>query len=170
MQLKEVQKELNKFAKYVIQQAKTNLTKKKKNVSKKLYNSLTYQINETPDATTLAFFMEEYGYFQDQGVSGKKKKYGTPFSFKSKMPPAKSFSQWVIRKGLKGVRGKDGKFIPRKSLQYLIARSVFNKGIKPSLFFTAPFEKAYDKLKIDLGRKLAEDTDNTFKFLFNVEE
>lgn len=78
--------------------------------------------------------MEDYGQFQDQGVSGKKNKYNTPFSYKSKMPPAKSFSQWVIRKGLKGVRDKQGRFIPRKSLQYLIARSVFTKGIKPSMF------------------------------------
>jgi hypothetical protein len=114
--------------------------------------------------------MEEYGYYQDQGVSGKKQKYGTPFSFKSKMPPASAFSQWVIRKGIKGTRDKKGRFVPRKSLQYLIARSVFNKGIKPSLFFTAPFERAYDKLKVDLPKELAEDTDNSFKFLFNVEE
>ena len=63
MQLNRVQRELNRFAKYVIKQARTNLTKKRRNVSKKLYNSLTYNINETPDATTLTFFMEEYGYY-----------------------------------------------------------------------------------------------------------
>ena len=111
MQLNRVKRELNRFAKYVIKQARTNLTKKRRNVSKKLYNSLTYNINETPDATTLTFFMEEYGYYQDQGVSGKKQKYGTPFSFKSKMPPASAFSQWVIRKGIKGTRDKKGRFV-----------------------------------------------------------
>ena len=58
--LKNVQQELNRFAKYVIQQARTNLTRKKKNSTKKLYDSLQYSLNETPVATTLAFFMEEY--------------------------------------------------------------------------------------------------------------
>lgn len=170
MQLKRVKRELNRFAKYVIQQARTNLTRKKKNSTKKLYDSLQYKLNETPDATTLAFFMEEYGWYQDKGVSGKKRKFATPFSFKSKMPPASAFSQWVIRKGIKGIRNKQGKFVKRKSLQFMMARSVFYYGIKPSMFFTKPFERAYDKLKFDLPKKLAEDTDKNFEFLFNVED
>ncbi len=40
--LKNVQQELNRFDKYVIQQSRTNLTKGKKNSSKALYNSLDY--------------------------------------------------------------------------------------------------------------------------------
>jgi len=150
MQLKEVEKILNKFAKYVIQQARTNLTRNKKNSSKKLYDSLDYKINRYKDSIDLLFNMEEYGFFQDLGVSGKKNTYNTPYSYRSKMPPPKAFSQWVIRKGLKGVRDKQGKFIPRKSLQYLIARSVFNNGIKPSFFFTKPFQRAFKYLPNEL--------------------
>jgi hypothetical protein len=150
MQLKEVEKILNKFAKYVIQQARTNLTRNNKNSSKKLYDSLDYKINRYKDSIDLLFNMEEYGFFQDLGVSGKKNKYNTPYSYKSKMPPPKAFSQWVIRKGLKGVRDKEGKFIPRKSLQYLIARSIFNNGIKPSFFFTKPFQRAFKYLPNEL--------------------
>jgi hypothetical protein len=150
MQLKEVEKILNKFAKYVIQQARTNLTRNKKNSSKKLYDSLDYKINRYKDSIDLLFNMEEYGFFQDLGVSGKKNRYNTPYSYRSKMPPPKAFSQWVIRKGLKGVRDKQGKFIPRKSLQYLIARSVFNNGIKPSFFFTKPFQRAFKYLPNEL--------------------
>jgi hypothetical protein len=150
MQLKEVEKILNKFAKYVIQQARTNLTRSKKNSSKKLYDSLEYRINRYKDSIDLLFNMEEYGFFQDLGVSGKKNKYNTPYSYRSKMPPPKAFSQWVIRKGLKGVRDKEGKFIPRKSLQYLIARGVFNNGIKPSFFFTKPFQRAFKYLPNEL--------------------
>ena len=150
MQLKEVEKILNKFAKYVIQQARTNLTRSKKNSSKKLYDSLEYRINRYKNSIDLLFNMEEYGFFQDLGVSGKKNKYNTPYSYRSKMPPPKAFSQWVIRKGLKGVRDKEGKFIPRKSLQYLIARGVFNNGIKPSFFFTKPFQRAFKYLPNEL--------------------
>ena len=42
MQLKETREALNRFGKFVIQQARSRLTKGKKNVNKKLYNSLEY--------------------------------------------------------------------------------------------------------------------------------
>tara|TARA_R100001126_G_C4862749_1_gene168377 strand:- start:921 stop:1415 length:495 start_codon:yes stop_codon:yes gene_type:complete len=160
MQLKEVKDELNKFGKFVVQQARTRLTKSKKNVSKKLYNSLSYTINETDTSTSIIFEMEDYGKFQDEGVSGTKKKYKTPYSYTSKMPPSKAFSQWVVRKGLKGVRDDKGRFIKRKSMQYLIARSIFKHGIKPSMFFTKPFNQAFDKLPPELQEKFGIDIEN----------
>jgi hypothetical protein len=160
MQLKETQQALNKFAKYVIQQSRSNLSKQKKNTSKELYNSLRYKITSNVNAINVIFEMADYGKFQDQGVSGTKKKYNTPFSYKRKMPPSSAFSGWVVRKGLKGVRDKEGKFIPRKSMQYLIARSVFQYGIKPSMFFTKPFEAAFEKLPEDLQEKFGIDLEN----------
>ena len=160
MQLKETREALNNFGKFVIQQARTRLTKSKKNVSKKLYNSLDYNINATNDSISVVFEMEDYGKFQDLGVSGKKTKYNTPYSYKSKMPPAKAFSQWVVRKGLDGVRDKKGRFIKRKSMQYLIARSIYEHGIKPSMFFTKPFNQAFDKLPPELQEKFGIDIEN----------
>ena len=44
MDLKETKQILNKFAKYVIKQARTNLTKSNKNSSKRLYDSLDYEL------------------------------------------------------------------------------------------------------------------------------
>ena len=58
---------LNKYAKYVIQQSRTNLTKGKHNVNKALYNSLKYNISKS----SVTFDMLEYGAFQDEGVRGK---------------------------------------------------------------------------------------------------
>ena len=66
--------ELNKFAKYVIQQSRSNLSKGKKNASKELYNSLGYQVSKSAQTTSLAFNMADYGKFQDKGVSGTEKK------------------------------------------------------------------------------------------------
>tara|TARA_R100001510_G_scaffold36418_1_gene32873 strand:- start:150 stop:644 length:495 start_codon:yes stop_codon:yes gene_type:complete len=160
MQLKEVEKALNNFGKFVVQQARTRLTKGRKNVSKKLYNSLDYKINSTQDSVSVIFEMEDYGKFQDQGVSGIKKKYNTPFSYKSKMPPSKAFSQFVVRKNIKGSRDEKGRFVKRKTLQYLIARSIFTRGIKPSMFFTKPFNQAFDKLPPELQDKFGIDIEN----------
>lgn len=141
---------LNKFAKRVIQQSRTRLTKGKKNASKDLYNSLKYDLTTSAAAFILNFFMEEYGIYQDRGVSGKKRKYNTPFSYKDKMPPPKALDKWMVRRNIKGTRDAQGRFIKRKSLQYLLARSIYNKGIKPSNFFTKSFEQAFDKLPEDM--------------------
>jgi len=165
--LKNVQQELNRFAKYVIQQSRTNLTKGKKNSSKALYNSLDYNLNVSPNSFSMSFLMEDYGIFQDKGVSGIKKKYDTPFSYKDKMPPPSKMDKWIVRKGLKGIRGKDGKFISRKSLQFMIARSIYNNGIKPSLFFTKPFEKAFKNLDKDIIKAYQLDVEELLKFTTN---
>ena len=165
--LKNVQQELNRFAKYVIQQSRTNLTKGKKNSSKALYNSLDHELNVSPNSFSLSFLMEDYGIFQDKGVSGIKKKYNTPYSYTNKMPPPSKMDKWIVRKGLKGVRGKDGKFISRKSLQFMIARSIYNNGIKPSLFFTKPFQKAFKNLDKDIIEAYKLDVEELLKFTTN---
>ena len=159
MQLKETRDALNKFAKYVIQQSRSNLTKGKKNASKELYNSLDSDVKVSKNSFELSFLMENYGVFQDKGVSGTEKKYDTPFKYTNKRPPASAFSQWVIRKGLKGTRDSKGRFISRKGLQFAIANSIYRKGIKPSLFFTKPFEKAFSNLPKDLVKAYALDVE-----------
>ena len=65
------------------------------------------------------------------------------------MPPPRKLDKWIVRKGI-APRDKNGKFMSRKTLQFLIARSIFTKGIKPSLFFTKPFNKAFKNLDKDL--------------------
>ena len=149
MEQKQVQIELDKFKKYVIQQARTNLTKKGKNTSSKLYNSLGATIKANPNSFEMEFYMEDYGVFQDAGISGKKKKYNTPYSYKNRMPPPSGLDKWIVKKGI-APRDKNGKLMNRKSLQFAIAKSIFNNGIKPSLFFTKPFEQAFKRLPEDL--------------------
>ena len=162
MQLKETKEALNKFGKYVIKQARTNLSKRKMNVSGSLYNSLDYKMFKGANAIGINFMMDDYGRFQDKGVSGTKKKYNTPYSYTTKMPPPSAFSQWVVRKGLEGTRDKKtGRFLSRKSLQYAVAKNIFKYGIKPSMFFTKPFEAAFERLPADLQNAFADDLDNS---------
>jgi hypothetical protein len=156
-------KELSKFAKVVVKASRSNLTRKGKNSSKKLYNSIDFDLETSKNSFSLGFLMEDYGLFQDKGVSGKKRKYNTPFSYRDKKPPSKAFDKWSVRKGI-APRDKDGKFISRKSLNYLIARSVYINGIKPSLFFTKPFEAAFKNLPDDLIQKFGLDVDKFIEF------
>ena len=158
--LESIREELNSFAKRVIKQSRANLTRKKKKSSGELYKSLDYELKENQGIVSLSFIMAEYGMFQDLGVSGIKKKYNTPFSYKDKMPPPSKMDKWIVRKGLKGTRDSKGRFISRKSLQFMIARSIYMNGIKPSLFFTRPFNKAFESLGDDILDNLDLDFKN----------
>jgi len=152
---------LEHFRDYVIQQARSNLSRLKKNSSKKLYDSIKGEIKAMPNSLRLYFDMADYGFYQDKGVSGTKVKYDTPFSYTNKMPPPKAFDKWIVKKGI-APRNKAGKFQTRKGLQFAIARSIFTKGIKPSLFFTKPFEKAFSKLPDEMVEAYGLEAEETF--------
>jgi hypothetical protein len=160
MEKSEVQKALERFRDHVVSISKRNLTNKQKNSSKKLYNSIQGKVKANPNSFEVEFTMEDYGVFQDAGVSGTKKKYNTPYSYKSKMPPPKAFDKWLVKKGI--APRDNGRFTSRKSLAFLIARSVYRNGIKPSLFFTKPFEAAYKNLPQELIDKYGLDAIELF--------
>ena len=165
MQLEETRDALNKFAKYVIQQSRSNLTKSDKNVSKELYNSLDYDLTVSKNSFSLSLLMEDYGIFQDKGVKGKTssaKAPNSPFRFGSgtgkKGGLTNGIDKWVRRRRFQ-FRDKKGKFMSYQSTAFLITRSIYNKGIKPSMFFTKPFEKAFKGLNEELVKAYALDVE-----------
>jgi len=158
---------LNAFAKYVIQQSRSNLTKKNKNVDKKLYNSLDNEIEVGANSFRMAFLMEDYGTYQDKGVSGTKRKYNTPFSYKSKKPPLKPITEWVTKRRFQFRNKETGKFMSYKSTAFLVRNGIFKNGIKPSLFFTKPFEKAFERLPDELVEAYGLDVEQFLEYTIN---
>ena len=73
----------------------------------------------------------------------------------------KGINQWVQRKKFQ-FRDKEGKFLSYEQTARTIIRSIWNKGIKPSMFFTKPFEKYYKKLPKEVTEKYALDMVNLF--------
>ncbi len=149
MRLKETNEVMRQFGQYVITQSRTALTRKKKNLSSTLYKSLNFDVIETSQTIKTVFEMAHYGQFQDQGVSGKEKKYDTPFSYTSKKPPHGAILNWVKARKIR-FRDSKGRFTRGnyKSIAFVIQNSIYRKGIKPSLFFTRPY---------NLGIKRYED-------------
>lgn len=165
MRLEKTEAALEAFKNFVIQQARTRLSKGRKNVSKELYNSLKGNIKVMPNSIALDFEMEDYGIFQDKGVSGTEKKYNTPYSYKSKMPPIKPLAKWAQSKNIR-LRDEKGKFKKGNynTIGYLISRSIYRKGIKPSLFFTKPFEQGFKKLPDELIENFGLDVEDFLAF------
>jgi hypothetical protein len=166
-ELNETEKVLKKFRDYVIQQSRSNLSKGGKNVSKELYNSLKGEILTENNYSLVGFSMAEYGQFQDQGVKGKSssaKAPNSPFRFGTgtgkKGGLTNSILKWVQARRIQFKDKKSGKFMSYKSTGYLISRSIFHKGIKPSMFFTKPFEAGYKKyIDTDLFKAFGQDLD-----------
>ena len=166
--MSEFKKAMEKYAKYVVQQARSNLSKGKNNASKKLYNSLGYDVKQNRTSGgqfatgyNAEFFMEEYGAYQDMGVHGAKSSYvenrKSPFRYTTKQPPTRAFDKWIKIKGIKGRDKKTGRFITDQSLKFLIARSIKNKGIRASLFFTKPFEAGINKYGDEIAGGFGDD-------------
>ena len=170
MQTKNIERYFESFGKYVVKQARTNLTKGKKNVNKDLYNSISFKIDFKNGIYSLKFYMLDYGKFVDKGVSGNKKiqeyktwdsrKIESPFKYKSKQPPSGILEKWISARGLKGRDKKTGRFITHKSLAFLIARKIKRDGIKGISFFQRPLGLAMDSFGKDVLSAIKEDIIN----------
>lgn len=159
----EVRKELEKFKNAVIKESRNNLKTMRKDTFGKLSKSLRGQVKVSKNSFEFDFLMEEYGMYQDKGVSGTKKKYNTPYKYTNKMMPTRVLDKWIVKKGI-APRNEKGKFISRQGLKFAIAKNIFYNGIKPSLFFTKPFEKYYKKLPNQLITKYGLDLDKFMSF------
>ena len=168
MQFKNVDEIVTKYAKYVVQQSKSNLTKDKKGGGD-LYNSVSYKIEKSQDDFLLDFLMEDYGAFVDRGVKGKTSTYPetsaalSKFQYGSGTGPkgglTKGINTWLKKKRFQ-FRDKQGRFMSYESMTYLIARSIYNKGLKANLFFTKPFEAGLKRLPDDLIKGFALDIED----------
>lgn len=161
----EVQKVLSQFGREVVFNARSNFLGK--NASGKGARSLESDLEVFPNSFSLSFSMEDYMEYQDKGVSGKKKKYNTPFAYTNKRPPASAFDKWAIRRGLAG-RNEKGQFLSRKSLTFALANHVYMNGIKPSLFFTKAFEKEFKNLPEELVNAYGLDVERFMELTLNT--
>tara|TARA_X000001382_G_scaffold129402_3_gene121365 strand:+ start:6642 stop:7211 length:570 start_codon:yes stop_codon:yes gene_type:complete len=165
--LKNVLKEMNAVGVNVVSKAKANLGKS--NSSGALSESLTYEIDDRDQNNpVLSFYALDYGKFVDQGVQGNdpqaqppgalaryNKAPGSPYQFGTGSGSGSlrgAIDKWVVQKGIPNVRDEKGRFIKRKSLVYLMTRSIWNTGIRPTYFF----EKAQDAESRGVQRKFAK--------------
>ena len=183
---------LLKFKRFVAQQARTRLSKLKMNDSKGLYKKLDGVLKVNPKRISLSWDLG-YGTFQDLGVKGKdpskvspnakitgQQAPNSPYRFGTGSARGKwgqfvaSLEKWAKRKNLrlrefKTVNGKKvstGKYVKGnyKSIAYVVASNIYNRGLKPSLFFTKPFEQGFKKLPDELLEAYGLDVEEFLKY------
>lgn len=160
MKTKHVRKVFDIFGTKVVETARGILNAKNKNVSGGLSDSLGYSLVVKPGKLDLRFLGAPYASVVDEGIKGSKssaKAPKSPFSYTSKQPPSGVIDKWVVRKGLKSARDERGRFIKRKSLVFLIARSIKLFGIKPTNFFSDAINQGMKGLPRKFAQAYARD-------------
>jgi hypothetical protein len=180
MELKNTIQAMQKLGSNVVKEGRGILKRFKphsKIASGTLYNDFDYLVKKTPKGLELEFEFgnaDDYWQFVDEGVRGTPKQRpinkdgkpyprkkgrragNSPFSFNAKMPPRGVIDRWVVKRGLKAAR-KDGKFINRKSLVFLMQRSIFYNGLQRTQFFTRPFTEQLNKQTDAILEAFGED-------------
>tara|TARA_R110000868_G_C10579400_1_gene738490 strand:- start:19 stop:549 length:531 start_codon:yes stop_codon:yes gene_type:complete len=159
---------LNNFAAEVVSRAKKNLVDEKKSRGD-LYNTLKYNVRVEPNLFLVDFLMEPYGAFVDKGVRGKTSTYPetqaalSDFRYGSGTGPkgglTKGIETWLNKKRFQW-RDKKGKFLSYETMSFLIARSIYNKGIKATMFFTKPYEELIKGLDSEIENSFFLDVEN----------
>ena len=72
-------------------------------------------------------------------------------------------AKWAKRKGFQWRDKETGKFMSHKSMGYLIARSIYSKGIKGISFFQRPLQLAMKKFPNDYAQAIKKDIEETLK-------
>jgi hypothetical protein len=156
-------KVLEKWKKYVVSQARRNLSVNGTSKDGKLYTNLKGIIDKRMNRgikgrftggsslPSLRFEYPSYGEFLDQGVKGtnpEKDDYVSngKYSFKKgkrsvKVKGNSALAKWAEKRGLN---------------KWAVAKSVHQRGIKRTLFFTKPFKARY-KAYVDMYNSAAAD-------------
>ena len=169
-----IQAVLDKFGKYVVQQARANLTRQNRNVSKELYNSIQWnaEASKSGESFSATLSMLDYGQYQDKGVRGKIAspintrespfRFGTGTGQKGGLTAA--IQKWVRARRFQ-FRQENGRFMSYDSTAFLVARSIYRKGIPATFFYSRPFNIAFKKLPAELIEAYALTPDDFKEFL-----
>lgn len=171
METKIVQQALNEFGAMVVQRAQANLKKGGKfgtyNTSGNLSRSLTFKTKVNPNSLEFDFFAESYWKFLDYGTKGSQSSRKAPNSPYKASASTAAIDKWVVRKGLKGTRGADGRFTTRKSMVDAITRSINKTGTFETKFFRNAFDLEYQNFDEVIAEKYGLDLESFLKYVVN---
>lgn len=164
---------VDNFGNRVIADAKSNLSKKGKNFTGELSNSLkTTGVTFSRNSMMLGILMSDYGAFIEKGVRGvggvrkqtssfkrtnnkgklwKQKGGKSPFSYKEGVKPSvKHFVEWSKSKGLN---------------PFAVREAVYHQGIEPTNFLSEAVQKNIPLLPAEVQKAFALDVQSTVDFI-----
>lgn len=131
---------MNQLGEALVIEIKLQLTTDGKSATGDLINSIAYNLVTTSNGFEIQIMSKDYLKYVDQG-----RKPG-------KMPPSDKLVPWVKARGIKF--NDRGSVVTDESAAFVIARSIGEKGIKPTDVIQKSFKAVYDRRK-DLISKAA---------------
>lgn len=185
MNSKELKEALDGFAENVVKDSKRNLKRKGKGGGA-LDRSISQDVKVMPNSFSLEILMEEYGAYIDKGVKGRnpnkvsknakiRGQQAPQSEFKFGSGKTKGYSKWVSSLELwakkKNIRFRDSKGRFKKgsykTMAHVIAGNIYNRGLKPTMFLTKPFEKHFGKLPDAVIEAYGLDVDDLLNYSIN---
>jgi len=175
LDLSAIEKVLFEYAAEFQKMASRQLRRANKISTGKLEDSITFEVTDTGEGYELALKVLDYYKFVDQGVRGagaNSKNNTSPYKYRDKMPPIKEILKWIKKKGSLKASAEDqkrglskaqkssralraaAKRLKPKTLAFLIARKIQQRGLPYTGFWERSFEKTFKGLDV----KLAEVT------------
>jgi hypothetical protein len=170
-QVDPMQEILSKYIVEFLQTASDNLNKTDSITTGNLENSLDFDITRTAGGYRIDFKALDYYKFVDKGVRGagtSRKNSTSPYRFRSIMPSKShitAIEKWIIRNRLtatardvrrSGAIGRERKAIDptkgRKSLAFVIAKSIKRDGLYATNFWSDAFDKTFQ----DFGQQMTK--------------
>lgn len=141
---------LTRYGNQVESEIETRLYNAGKYASGKLYDSITYRIEQKKEEFKILFSMADYGIYVDKGTKPSKYANATgKGTGKSKF--ITSLMKWCAIRGLP------------KNAAFPIRRKIWKYGIPPTNFFTIPVTRRLAQMNKGLEKALAQDLELQIK-------
>lgn len=145
MEDKNLKKTFDELGQDLVRVLVKNLLAADKKATGNLIKSIDYRLVEKADKVIVELLAADYLSNVDEG-----RRKG------AKQPPTKALDKWIIARGI-APRDKKGRFIPRKSVKFLIARSISRNGIKPTNVIKKTIDEVYNKKQVLIQKAAIED-------------
>lgn len=142
-----LERALNEFADYFIQQAKQNLESNGSNASRDLYNSFEKIIEIGEDYFSVKVSLEDYWYYVENGRGP------------GKFPPPDAIRKWIEIKPLTPAPGTNGKVPSVVQLTFLVSRKIANEGTDGKPFFEPAQRAALAMYEEAINRAIEADVE-----------
>lgn len=146
---------MDQLGKDLVAELKKELISKGKDATGNLINSLGYHLIKTSDGYNIEITSADYLKYVDKGRRP------------GKMPPSNKLVPWVEARGIK-FTGDGGEVLTSKSAAFVIAKSIGDKGIKPTNIIETSLRTIYLSRKDLIAQAAAKDYQEYIRKIFIV--
>ena len=156
IEFRNVRDVLNDFGKLLVDEYKESLTENDVNASNKLYNSVSYIVENGESSFEVKLELEHYYKHIEEG-----RKPG-------KFPPISAIEKWIEIKPVLPRPMNNGKLPTNQQLAFLIARKIGLEGIEPKPLLHASLNDVWETMQEYIEEALAKDVQEEWEKIIGM--